>query len=149
MGFGGLGLRVERELFRRWPNHHFLLPFPPDPEAAAAVGTVANVTVLPKGVRPLDLMPHCDRLIGKPGFSTFSEALSTGLGLHVVERSGFAEAIALMDGLRRHGSHRILSRTEFDRGAWQLDQPLHRPESAALETDGALTAALAIQGLLE
>ena len=149
MGFGGLGLRVEPELFRRWPNHHFLLPFPPDPEAASALKTVANVSVLPSGVRPLDLMPHCDRLIGKPGFSTFSEALCTGLGLHVVERSGFAEANALMEGLRRHGSHRILSRTEFDRGAWQLDQPLYEPESASLATDGAHTAALAIQGLLQ
>ena len=72
--------------------------------------------------------------------------MAQGVGMHVVERSGFAEASALMDGLRRHGQHRCLSRQELDTGAWQLDQPLLAPSEATLSASGAEEAALALVG---
>ena len=59
----------------------------------------------------------------------------------MVERSGFAEASALMAGLRRLGQHRCLSRQELDTGAWQLDQPLLAPSNAPLSASGASEAA--------
>ena len=64
--------------------------------------------------------------------------------MHVVERGGFAEASALMEGLQRHGQHRCLSRLELDAGAWQLDQPLNPPSNAPLSAFGALEAAQAL-----
>ena len=148
MGFGGLGLTVRPELFALWPDHHFFLPHSPELQGASELHALRNVRVLPPGVRPLDVMPYCQRLIGKPGFSTFSEALSAGLGLHVVERSGFAEASVLLDGLKRHGRYRILSRDAFDRGCWELDQPLQNPSSLPLGIDGAQQAAEAIRDLV-
>ena len=70
--------------------------------------------------------------------------MAQGVGLHVVERSGFAEASVLMDGLKRHGQHRCLSRLELDAGLWQLDQPLQPPTEAPLSAFGALEAAQAL-----
>ena len=144
VGFGGLGLALNPELFSRWPTHRFLLIAPAEPEHCRALEACGNVTLLPGGVRPLDVLKHCERHLGKPGYSSFCEALSAGCGLHVVERSGFAEAAALIDGLRLHGHHRLLRRDQLECGDWQLDQPLRPPSAAVLLKDGALEAAQAI-----
>ncbi|MEB3254625.1 MAG: hypothetical protein VKI93_07935, partial [Synechococcus sp.] len=101
------------------------------------------------GLRPLDLFPHCARHLGKPGFSTFSEALSQRVGLHVVDRRNFAEVEALIQGLKRHGRFRLLTQAQLAEGDWQLDQPLLEPESSPLGGDGAFQAANAIVALAE
>ena len=144
VGFGGLGLSLSPDLFQLWPNHHFLLPASADASQASALAALPNLTLLPEGVRPLDVLGRCDRFVGKPGFSSFCEAMAQGVGMHVVERGGFAEASALMEGLQRHGQHRCLSRLELDAGAWQLDQPLNPPSDAPLSASGALEAAQAL-----
>ena len=141
VGFGGMGLDLDPQLFAQWPDHHFLMACPPDPGSSARLGGISNLTLLPEGVRPLDAFPFCERHIGKPGFSTFCEALSLDLGLHVVERRDFAEVSALMHGLVRHGRHRQLSRAQLMGGDWQLDQPLLPAEAEPLAADGALQAA--------
>ena len=135
VGFGGLGLAIDDDMFLRWPHHHFLMSTPGlDPQCH-------NVTVLPEGVRPLDVLPYCQRHLGKPGFSTFCEAMSQHVGMHVVERRDFAEVSALLSGLRRHASHRLLSRHAFADGDWQLDQPLQPATDSPLAVNGALQAA--------
>ena len=144
VGFGGLGLSLQAKLFQLWPNHHFLLPASAMALQQPELAAVPNLTVLPDGLRPLDVLGRCSRFLGKPGFSSFCEAMVHGVGLHVVERSGFAEASVLMDGLQRHGQHRCLSRLELEEGAWQLDQPLLPPSDAPLSAFGALEAALAL-----
>ena len=141
VGFGGIGLDLDPQLFAHWPNCHFLMACPPNPEASARLAGIANLTLLPDGVRPLDVFPFCERHIGKPGFSTFCEALSLELGLHVVERQDFAEVSALMQGLVRHGRHRQLTRQQLICGDWQLDQPLLQAEAEPLAAGGALQAA--------
>jgi len=146
VGFGGLGLSLSRDLFQLWPNHHFLLPASADASQAPELAALPNLTFLPDGLRPVDVLGRCSRFLGKPGFSSFCEAMAQGVGMHVVERSGFAEASALMDGLRRHGQHRCLSRQELDTGAWQLDQPLLASSEAPLSASGAEEAALALVG---
>ena len=149
IGFGGLGLRFDPSLLSLWPDHHFVMASPSDPDIRRQLVSLKNVTLMPAGVRPLDLFPHCHRHLGKPGFSTFSEALTHHVGLHVVERSDFAEVRPLMEGLRRHGSHRELTRDQLMSGTWQLNQSLIPPTHHSLPTDGAEKAAQIIIGLAE
>lgn len=141
ISFGGLGLGLAPELLQRWPEHVFITA---DPQLAAA----PNARLLPAGVRPLEVMGLCDRLLTKPGYSSFCEALVAGVGVHLVHREGFAEAPVLEAALVRHGWHRLLSQEQALQGDWQLDQPLLAPLGPALEADGSTQAALAIDALL-
>lgn len=142
ISFGGLGLDLDPALLARWPDHVFLGSDP-------ALGTVPNGRVLPSHVRPLDAMPLVGRLITKAGYSSFCEAFSQGVGIHLVERRGFAEAPVLERALQDHGSHRLLRRDQLLQGDWQLDQPLLPPRLGALPTDGASVAARALVALAE
>lgn len=139
MGFGGMGLSLAHALFGRWPAFQFLVS---DPGLAASA---PNVTVVPSDWRPLEVMQICSRVITKPGYSTFCEALSQGLGVHLVHREGFAEAPVLEAALQRHGRHRLLSRAQLEAGDWQLDQPLLAPTGQPLTANGAEEAAAFLQ----
>ena len=141
--FGGMGFRLEPDLFALWPGHRFVVT---DPSLAGAA-LPANVTLLPAGMRPLDVMPLCRRMITKPGYSSFCEALSQGVGLHVVRREGFAEAAVLEQAVVRHGHHRLLSQGQLRSGDWQLDQPLQSPTGLPLGPKGAPQAAQALARL--
>ncbi len=134
VSFGGLGFQLGEEPFHRWPDHVFVST---DPSAAGA----ANVRLLPQGLRLLEFMPLVERLITKPGYSSFCEALAHDVGIHLVHREGFAEAPVLEEGLRGHGRHRLLSQQQLREGDWQLDQPLHPASAGPLARDGAETAA--------
>jgi len=90
-------------------------------------------------------MPLCSRLLTKPGYSTFCEALAAGIGVHLVRREGFAEAAVLERDLQRHGWHRLLSRRAFASGDWQLDQPLIAPRIGPLPSGGSEDAATAVE----
>ncbi|WP_216903284.1 hypothetical protein [Synechococcus sp. CCY 9618] len=142
VSFGGLGMAIDPAWMARWPQHVFIGPDP-------VLAEVPNGRRLPEGVRPLDLMPLTGRLITKPGYSSFCEAFSQGVGIHLVHREGFAEAPVLEEDLRLHGRHRLLSQDQFRRGDWQLDQPLLPPLDGPLADDGAATAARAIVALAE
>jgi hypothetical protein len=138
ISFGGMGLDLAAAPLWRWPGHVFIGP-------DAALARHPNGRVLPAGVRPLDLMPLCGRLITKAGYSSFCEALSQDVGIHLVERHGFAEAAVLQQALQDHGWHRLLSRQAFAVGDWQLDQPLLPPRLGPLPADGSTQAAAAIE----
>jgi hypothetical protein len=142
VSFGGLGKAYDPALLRRWPDHVLIGP-------DRALEGESNGRVLPPGLRPIDLMPLCSRLITKAGYSSFCEAFSQGVGIHLVRRSGFAEAPVLERDLQRHGHHRILDPMAFDRGDWELDQPLLPPTRGPLPLDGARTAAEALLALAE
>ncbi|SBO42128.1 hypothetical protein [Cyanobium sp. NIES-981] len=137
ISFGGLGLRLDPALLALWPHWTFLGHDP-------ALARAANGRVLPAEVRPLELMRHCARLITKPGYSSFCEAMGQNVGIHAVHREGFAEAPVLEQALQRHAHHRLLSQHDLQTGRWQLDQPLHPPSHGPLPADGAATAAAAI-----
>ncbi|MEY4746226.1 MAG: hypothetical protein RLZZ442_818, partial [Cyanobacteriota bacterium] len=137
VSFGGLGYDLDPELLQLWPDHVFVSP---DPRLAPA----ANCRLLPAGVRPLEVLGHCARLITKPGYSSFCEALSAGVGVHLVHREGFAEAPVLEAALVRHGWHRLLSQEQARQGDWQLDLPLQPPTGEPLAGQGALQAAEAL-----
>jgi hypothetical protein len=137
ISFGGLGLRLDPALLALWPQWTFLGHDP-------ALARAANGRVLPESLRPLELMRLCGRLITKPGYSSFCEAMGQNVGIHAVHREGFAEAPLLEEELRRHGRHRLLSQHDLQTGRWQLDQPLQQPTHGLLRPDGAAAAAAAI-----
>jgi hypothetical protein len=89
-------------------------------------------------------MPYVGRLITKAGYSSFCEAFSQGVGIHLVDRQGFAEAPVLSQALQDHGRHRLLSRSQLDRGDWELDQSLLEARQGPLPGGGAEAAAAAI-----
>ena len=64
VGFGGLGLQLDPELFLRWPNHHFLMASPAQATQVPALQQVPNLTLLPGSVRPIDAFPLCSRQLG-------------------------------------------------------------------------------------
>ena len=138
ISFGGMGLDLSTAPLERWSDHVFIGP-------DAALADHPNGRVLPAGLRPLDLMPLCGRFITKPGYSSFCEALSQDVGIHLVQRDGFAEAAVLQQDLQNHGKHRLLSREAFVSGDWQLDQPLLPPQLGPLPAGGSVQAAAAIE----
>ena len=139
VGFGGMGLHVERPLFEAWPEHRFVVS---DPGLDCGA---ANVIRLPADIRPLELLPLCGRVFTKPGYSTFCEAMAAGVGLQVVRREGFAEAPVLEQALERHSRHRLISREQLQQGDWQLDQPLLAPTAAPVPDGGDRQAAQLLQ----
>ena len=140
--FGGLGMELDPALLGRWPEHVFIGP-------DARLAEAPNGRLLPPGTRPLDWMPLAGRLLTKPGYSSFCEAFSQGVGIHLVRRGGFAEAPVLERDLQRHGLHRLLSAAQLHAGDWELDKPLLAPSEGPLPRDGALRAAEAIAARLE
>ncbi len=147
VGFGGLGFPIQPHLFNLWPDNFFLIPTPPSSQIALSYKDVHNLTFLPPRVRIVDVLPHCSRHLGKPGYSSFCECISQSVGLHVVERFNFAEVDVLTDGLKRYGSHIFLSQEAFENGDWELNSPLLQPLYPFISTDGALVAALEIVGM--
>lgn len=141
ISFGGLGMAMDPGWLALWPDHVFVGVDPRVREAP-------NGRLLPPDLRPLDVMPLAARMLTKPGYSTFCEALAQGVGLHVVRRRGFAEAPVLEKALREEGWHRLLEEEDFRRGAWQLDQPLLAPRAPRLRRDGSGQAAEILSRLL-
>ena len=140
VAFGGLGLSLNPDLLARWPQHHFLV-------SEAALASAANATLIPADLRPLELLPLCGRVITKPGYSTFCEALSLGVGIQLVQRQGFAEAPVLEAELQRRGWHRLITRAQLEAGDWQLDQPLLPPTAEPLPSAGEQAAARHLQSV--
>jgi hypothetical protein len=88
--------------------------------------------------RPVDFMPLCGRVICKPGYSTFAEALRVGVPIVSLTREDFAESALLIEGIANHAHHQILSPAEFFQGSWEfLNQPPQVPrQSRSMATDG-------------
>jgi hypothetical protein len=110
-----------------------------------------NVVQIPKrSTRPLDVMPICGRVIGKPGYSTFSEAARLGVPIVTFPRPGFAEAQVLVDGVADHCYHQILDRGDFFTEPWHfLDgEPDPPNRGATLGRDGSETVAQEIVSFL-
>lgn len=93
--------------------------------------------------RPVDFMPYCGRIISKPGFSTFSEAMRLNLPLTILNRQGFAETPLLIEGLKQYSYHQILDNRDFFEGNWSfLTEDLIPPQSnQKIKKDGTETIA--------
>ncbi len=143
VAFGGMGYDIDPKLFSYWPDHLFLIS---EDNARGNFEITNNILLMPKSIRVLDVLPFCTRHIGKPGYSSFCEAISQRVGLHVVERETFAEASVLMEGLKKFAFHRIITEQSLSLGDWKLDIPLIDPTNKNINLDGALEAARLIIG---
>ncbi|HEY9809853.1 MAG TPA: glycosyl transferase [Halomicronema sp.] len=104
------------------------------------------IKVKDKTLRPVDFMPVCGRVISKPGYSTFAEALRLDTPLISLTREGFAESPLLLEGLQNYGQHQIISPAEFFEGNWQfLNHPINPPRlTEKLDKNGTEAIAEAI-----
>ncbi|MEO0756851.1 MAG: glycosyl transferase [Cyanobacteria bacterium J06648_16] len=139
--FGGLGLaQIPYQALNNFPDWQFVTFDRKAPE-------LPNLRIVQdRTLRPVDFMPVCDRVVSKPGFSTFSEACRLDKGIVTLPREGFVEAQLLLDGIRTHARHQVIAPAAFFAGDWSfLSAPLEPPAIAnGLEKDGNGAIATAI-----
>ena len=117
----------------------FLLPDAP----ADLPGNVAPVR-FDRIRRPIDLMPHVDAVVCKPGYGVLAECWRTERPVVWVERPDFPEFPVLKSWLDKSFPAAGMSREDFRQGRWQpaleaaLGSDRHYP---ALAEDGAQVAA--------
>jgi hypothetical protein len=61
------------------------------------------IKILDRAYRPVDFMPLCDRVVSKPGYSTYAEALKLEIPIVSLTRSGFAESEVILNGMQDYG----------------------------------------------
>lgn len=141
LSFGGLGLaEIPYSNIANFPDWQFITFDKQAPDLPNLI------KVQDKTLRPVDFMPICGRVVSKPGYSTFAEALRLDIPLVSLTREGFAESPLLLEGLQNYGQHQIISTAEFFDGDWQfLHKPVQPPRlSEKLEKNGTETIAQAI-----
>jgi len=139
--FGGLGLQqIPYQGLSRFPDWLFITF---DPQAPALPNLLK---ITDRSLRPVDVMPLCDRIVSKPGYSTFAEACRLDLPILTLTRQDFAESALLVEGIQAVSHHRILAPTDLLQGSWDcLKQPLQPPRQAiSLAKDGNQTIAAAV-----
>ena len=143
--FGGLGLQaIPYENLNRFADWQFITFDRQAPDLSNLL------KISDRTLRPLDFMPICGRVVSKPGYSTFSEAMCCDTPIVSLTREGFAEAPILLNALQDYSPHQIIETDEFFTGDWSfLTQPLIPPrKSASLAKDGATAIATEISSYL-
>lgn len=139
--FGGLGLQqIPYNNLQQFSDWQFIT----FDRAAPDLPNLLKIT--DHQYRPVDFMPLCSKVVSKPGYSTFAEAVKLGIPLVSMTRDDFAEAAFLLAGLAKSNPYQILSPTEFFQGDWeflrQLPQPPQQPEPIAKEGNEAIAQAV-------
>jgi len=133
LSFGGLGLeQIPYNGLSQFPEWQFIT----FDNQAPDLPNLLKVTGYK--YRPVDFMPLCGRVISKPGYSTFAEALRLGIAIASLAREGFAESPLLLEGIQNYAYHQILTPEEFFHGNWGfLEDPLKPPQQQErVATDG-------------
>lgn len=139
--FGGLGLEaIPYNNLQQFPDWQFINFDPAAPDLPNLI-KIADCHY-----RPVDFLPLCNRVVSKPGFSTFSEAMRLGISITSLTRQGFAETPLLLAGIENYARHQIISPEVFFQGNWDfLRQPLQPPDKGdLLPKDGTEAIAKAI-----
>ncbi len=148
LSFGGLGLQqIPYQNLTAFPDWQFL-SF--DSDAPKDCPNLLGLGDERHQYRPLDLLPICGRVISKPGYSTFAEALSVKTAIVSLTREGFAEAPLLIEGIRDRSAHQIVPQHEFFSGAWDFlrEEPAPPRQSKPIAEGGSETIAAAIVDFL-
>ncbi|MGK7934736.1 MAG: glycosyl transferase [Xenococcaceae cyanobacterium] len=139
--FGGLGLQAipydNLQQFLDWQFITFDRHAPNLPNLIKVTGNP---------YRPVDFMPICGRVLSKPGYSTFAEALLWDVPIVSLTREDFAESPLLLEGIQDYSYHQIISTEEFFQGNWDfLRQKCKSPRKPdSLAKNGAETIAQSI-----
>ncbi|NJK38589.1 MAG: glycosyl transferase [Oscillatoriales cyanobacterium RM2_1_1] len=152
LSFGGLGLaKIPYENLGNFAELTFITFDSNAPNLPNLVRVRELIPALPLSlnylrIRPVDFMPLCGRVVSKPGFSTYAEAMRLDIPIVSLSRQGFAESPLLLEGLQNHSWHQILAPAEFFTGTWEfLHRPLQPPRSdQRLDKTGSETIAQAV-----
>lgn len=138
--FGGLGLNgIPYETLKQFPDYQFITfdRQAPDLDNLCKIDDVE--------LRPVDFMPLCDRLVSKPGFGTFSEAMRLDVPISTLTRDDFAEGKILIENLKIYSHHQILDPATFAAGNWDFlreapipptgDRPINKNGLTAIATE--------------
>ena len=139
--FGGLGLQqIPYDNLRQFPDWQFI-------SFDGSAPDLPNVIkVSDRKYRPVDFMPVCGRVVSKPGYGTFAEALRLEVPIVSITREDFAESAFLMEGITDYSYHQILSPEEFFQGSWEFlhAAPQSPRQKHSLATDGSQAIAQAV-----
>lgn len=139
--FGGLGLsQIPYEALKQFPDWQFVTFDNKAPD-------LPNLyRVQDRAMRPVDWMVMCDRIVSKPGYSTFAEACLLDKGIITITRDCFAEAPILINNIQNYALHRIVEAQDFFDGDWSfIVEDLKPPsKSGKLNKDGKTEIANAI-----
>lgn len=139
--FGGLGLQqIPYDNLKHFPAWQFIT----FDRSAPDLPNLLKIT--DHKYRPVDFMPVCGRVVSKPGYGTFAEAVQLGLPIVTMTRNDFAEAAFLIEGITNYNQHQILTPAEFFQGSWEfLNQSPQLPQqSQQIAIDGNEVIANAI-----
>lgn len=152
--FGGLGLaKIPYENILNFPDWQFITfdrNAPDLPNLIKVFEDSSLTTSPPSHLRPVDFMPICGRIISKPGYSTFAEAIRQGVAIISLTREDFAEATVLLEGIQNYSYHQIITPADFFEGNWDFlyQEPQPPLQSQPLAIDGNETIAQAIVNYL-
>jgi hypothetical protein len=139
--FGGLSLQqIPYHSLTEFPDWQFIT----FDEQAPDLPNLLKVSG--KEYRPVEFMPLCGRVVSKPGYSTFAEAVRIGVALASLTREGFAEAPILLEGIQNYAYHQILTPAEFFQGNWHFlhQSPQPPKQSHQVAKDGTEAIAQAV-----
>lgn len=141
LSFGGLGLQqIPYQNLQQFPDWQFITFDRNAPDLPNLLKITGEY------YRPVDFMPLCGRVISKPGYSTFAEAIRLQVPIVSLTREDFAETPLLLNGIQNYAHHQIIAPEEFFQNSWEFlrrdpDPPL---QSASLPTDGTEVIARAV-----
>lgn len=144
--FGGLGLQeIPYNNLQQFPDWQFITFDYFAPELPNLI------KITDRQYRPVDFIPICGRIVSKPGYSTFAEALRLEIPIVSITRDDFAEAKVLLEGIENYAYHQILPPAEFFQGSWEfLHQQPHSPRlSNVLDKEGNQAIAQAVVSYFE
>ena len=131
--FGGLNLLdIPYNTLSQFSDWHFIT----FDEQAPDLPNLLKVSG--KDYRPVEFMPLCGRVVSKPGYSTFAEALRLDIPIVSLTREGFAESSLLLEGIQNNAYHQIVTPAEFFEGNWEFLRHSLKPpkQSQRLAKDG-------------
>ncbi|MEC4985091.1 MAG: glycosyl transferase [Oscillatoria sp. PMC 1068.18] len=131
--FGGLGLQqIPYNNLKNFASWQFITFDRQAPELPNLV------KVTEKQYRPVDFLPFCGRVVSKPGYSTFAEALRLDVPIVSLTREDFAEAALLLEGIQDYSQHQIITPEAFFGSDWSfLHQNLIPPrQDSSLDKNG-------------
>jgi len=147
LSFGGLGLQqIPYENIQQFPDWTFIMFDRQAPDYPNIIKITGH------NYRPIDFMPICGRIISKPGFSTFSEALRLNTPIVTLTREGFAESPLLLEGIQNYSYHQIIKPAAFFESEWEfLRQDLQPPRQSEsmIQKDGTESIAQTVVNYLQ